>query len=76
VPVGGSITNFLAGYAATATDQVNFWDVNLQDFSPTIPVFGGGAWSHSDYQLPVGDGFFLIRAATTTGTWVQNFTVQ
>ena len=75
VPVGGSLTNVLAGYTPAAFDQVNLWDVNLQDFSSTIPTFVGGAWS-PDINFPVGDGFFLIRSGSSTVTWVRNFTVQ
>jgi hypothetical protein len=75
VPVGGSLTNVLAGYTPSNFDQVNLWDVSLQDFSTTIPTFNGGVWS-PDINLPVGDGFFLIRSSVTTTTWVQNFTVQ
>jgi hypothetical protein len=75
VPVGGSLVNVLAGYTPSNLDQVNLWDVSLQDFSSTIPVFNAGTWT-PDINLPVGDGFFLIRSSASTTTWVQNFTVQ
>jgi hypothetical protein len=75
VPVGGSLTNVLAGYTPAPFDQVNLWDVPTQDFSTTIPTFIGGQWT-PDVNFPVGDGFFLIRSSSTTTTWIRNFTVQ
>lgn len=75
VPVGGSLVNVLAGYTPSNFDQINTWDPVATDFSPAIPTFNGGVWS-PDINLPVGDGFFLIRSSASTTTWVQNFTVQ
>jgi len=72
-PVGGSITNVLAGYPATAGDQIGVWDEPIQDFNPTTPTFAAGHWS-PDWNFNVSDGFFIIRNGGAV-TWVSQFTV-
>lgn len=76
VPLGGGITNILAGYVPSNFDIINTWSVGAQDLAPTVPTYftSTGKWN-ADVNLAVADGFFLSRAGTAT-TWVQNFTVQ
>ena len=76
VPLGGGITNVLAGYVPSNQDQINTWNVGTQDLDPSSPTYftATSKWN-ADVNLAVGDGFFLIRAGAAT-TWVQNFTVQ
>ena len=76
VPVGGSLTNVLAGYQATDGDTVQMWDVATQDFSGTTPQYDAlqSKWI-PDTSVPVGDGFFLVRTGGDT-KYVRNFTVQ
>jgi len=72
-PVGGSITNVLAGYPAGAGDVLGIWSEPIQDFSAVSPTFAGGHWT-PDYNFNVGDGFFMIRNGGPV-TWVSQFTV-
>jgi len=77
VPVGGSLTNVLDQYPAVAGDTVWTWDVANQDFDGVInpiPTWTGAAWL-PDANIPVGDGFFLVRASGAV-TYTRNFTVQ
>jgi hypothetical protein len=76
VPIGGSLTNVLAGYVPSNFDVVNLWNVGIQDLDPSQPIYSTatGKWN-PDVNLAVGDGFFLIRAGGPT-KWTQNFTVQ
>lgn len=76
VPIGGSLSNVLAGYVPSNADVVNTWNVGIQDLDSIQPTYftATGKWT-PDISLPVGDGFFLIRSGAAT-TWVQNFTVQ
>jgi hypothetical protein len=77
VPVGGSLTNVLAQYPATDNDQVWRWLVGAQDLDvANISTYsaGLGQWQ-PDANIPVGDGFFLVRAGGPVN-YVRNFTVQ
>jgi hypothetical protein len=76
VPLGGSLTNILAGYPATDQDLVNTWNVGTQDLDAVQYTYfqATGKWQ-PDANIPVGDGFFLIRSGPQV-TWVRNFTVQ
>lgn len=76
VPIGGSLSNILSGYQATDQDLVNTWNVGTQDLDPVQYTYftSTGKWQ-PDANIPVGDGFFLIRSGSPN-TWVRNFTVQ
>jgi hypothetical protein len=76
VPVGGALSNVLSGYVATDSDLVNTWNVGLQDLDPGQETYfiSTHSWIPPG-NIPVGDGFFLIRSGGAT-TWTQNFTVQ
>ena len=78
VPVsGGLLTNVLAQYPASDSDNVFLWDVVNQGLDGnTIPTYsaGSGAWI-PDANIAVGQGFILSRAAGPV-TYTRNFTVQ
>ena len=76
IPLGVSLTNTLAGYAATDQDTLGLWKVSVQDFDPTTPTYftATQTWI-PDVNIAPGDGFFIIRSGAAT-TWVRSFTVQ
>jgi hypothetical protein len=74
VPVGGSITNVLDQYPALAGDTLQIWNVGLQDFDATIPVYSSGKWV-PDWNFKVGEGFFLVRNGPGVN-YVRTFNVQ
>jgi hypothetical protein len=76
VPIGGSVTNVLAGYPAHDGDLIQVWSVSKQDFATAIPQYStfNNKWT-PDYNFNVGDGFFLVRNAGPIA-YVRTFTVQ
>jgi hypothetical protein len=76
VPIGGSLTNVLAGYAGTPSDQILTWNVSLGDFDGTVPSYNTkkGVFA-PDVDIAVGSGFFLNRRGTPI-VYTRNFTVQ
>jgi len=77
VPVGGYLSNTLAQYPAVDNDQVWVWLTGVQDLDTVnIPTYiaATSTWS-PDYNIPVGDGFFLVRSGGPVN-YVRNFTVQ
>jgi len=77
VPVGGYLSNVLAQYPAVDNDQVWVWLTGVQDLDVVnIPTYSAAQskWL-PDYNIPVGDGFFLVRAGGPVN-YVRNFTVQ
>jgi len=77
VPIGGYLSNVLSGYPATDNDQVWVWLTGNQDLDlVNIPTWiaSQNKWS-PDYNIPVGDGFFLLRAGAPVN-YVRSFTVQ
>jgi hypothetical protein len=76
VPVGGSITNVMAGYAAVSGDTFYPWNAMLQDLDTGSYSYTGTKWVDDYTANAVGDGFFYSSAATSSKTWIRDFTVQ
>ena len=76
VPIGGNITNVLAGYVPSDNDILQIWNVPAQDLDATVPTYvaATGLWVPS-VNFAVAEGFFLVRASAGVN-WVRNFTVQ
>jgi len=79
IPIGGSHTNATVGINAQDGDQIQVWDVNLQDVSPSVASYSSfsHAWDDNSIQVKPGNGFFYFsQGAANQPTWVRNFTVQ
>ncbi len=76
VPVGGSITNVMGGYAATVGDSFYPWDAAMQDLDTGSYGYTGTRWEADYTANQVGDGFFYSSAASVDKTWIRTFTVQ
>lgn len=77
-PIGGGVTNVMAGFVAENQDTILPWDSDAQDFSLTNPTYnsGTGQWS-PDYNFSVGEAWMYVSAASGVNkTWVRTFTVQ
>lgn len=75
VPIGGSITDVMAGYPAADGDTVYPWSVSAQDLDPITSTYVVGPGWTPAINIAVGDGFFLSRVDGPVN-WVRNFTVQ
>lgn len=75
VPIGGSITNIMAGYPAADGDTIFPWSVANQDLDGTTSTYLVGPGWTPEINIAVGDGFFLSRVDGPVN-WVRNFTVQ
>lgn len=76
-PVTTSITNALIGLTPSDGDQIGFWNVEIQDIDPVMPVYS--AFSHvwdPSINIQPGIGFFYMRSGPSQTQWVRDFTVQ
>jgi len=78
VPLGGSLTNLVTGYAASDGDNLNVWNPDTFDFLATIPQYSTftHAWNVDYTGMAPAVGFFIIRSGSTDVPWVRSFTVQ
>jgi hypothetical protein len=75
VPIGGSFTNTIAGFAPGNFDQVFKWDVVAFDFATIQPTFAVGSWDTTALTINAGEGLFYVNA-NADQNWVRNFQVQ
>jgi hypothetical protein len=78
VPVGGNVTNVLAGYTPADNDAIQLWDDTTQDWSPTVYTYQAGpaAWNPVLTTLQVGQGINYTSTKATDAQWIRTFTVQ
>jgi hypothetical protein len=59
------------GFPAVNGDQIQQWDVELQQF--VTATYTGGSWNPAAPTVAIGEGFYVVSGGSTTRSWIENF---